>query len=754
MAGPASTTSSMTSTSHTLTHAPSVGFLSSYTDSSKPSSAMEMLQLFEAVKPGNRHSFLQPATSLPNASLQLAKATLDAYAGQICDEQQQRQREESKKRKRAEIPIKGEVLKIRKLHVDGFESGQVWQQAKRIITSTLQDSKGALQALEDLNGIQVNGVNGDAHADTLDQDEDISEVASVDDELTSRLEESEEDLEEDDEDESLDEEGFGGAELLDDEAEEDFEGIDDEEEEEEVNEDESEETSEEEELVEDPNGLNDGFFSIDNFNKQTQWFENADARADPDADRASDDDEVDWHADPLAEKPSTNGKAIKKPTKDVEDDIPSDMEDDDEEDEDGGPTFGDMDLDAPEGESEADEEDIDVDGGDDFNANEVYYKDFFAPPQRKGAKGDKPKRARESRRLEPDNNDVERAMADVRRDLFEDESEREDSEDALSDVSAGDPKSRRSAHERRQAKLAEEIRKLEAANVAKREWTMSGEAKAVDRPVNSLLEQDLDFEHVGKPVPVITAEVSESIEEMIKRRILAQEFDEVIKRRPDASEFSSTTRRGLVELDDTKAKQSLAEIYEEEHVKNANPDSYVSKADEKLQKEEKEIEQMWKEVSANLDALTSWHYKPKPAAPLLTVVSDVATISMEDAQPTTAQGVAGGDTALAPQEIYKAGKDTAEKGELVAKSGLPVAKQEMSREDKLRRRRQEKERARKAGIAGGKKPESAKAQAQKQTLGDLKLGGVKVINKKGEIVDMEGNKAKAIKAASSSSFKL
>lgn len=355
---------------------------------------------------------------------------------------------------------------------------------------------------------------------------------------------------------------------------------------------------------------------------------------------------------------------------------------------------------------------------------------------------------------EPDDADVDRAIADVRRDLFEDESEREDSEDALSDVSAGDPKSRRSAHERRQAKLAEEIRKLEAANVAKREWTMSGEAKAVDRPMNSLLEEDLDFEHVGKPVPVITAEVSESIEDMIKRRILAQEFDEVIKRRPDANEFSSNTRRGLVDLDDTKAKQSLAEIYEEEHVKNTNPDSYVSKADEKLRKEEKEIEQLWKEVSASLDALTSWHYKPKPTAPSLTVVSDVATISMEDAQPTTAQGVSGGDNTLAPQEIYKAGKDTAEKGEVVAKSGLPVAKQEMSREDKIRRRRREKERIRKAGGIGDKKPQSAKAQAQKQTLGDLKLGGVKVINKKGEIVDMEGNKAKAAKAVSSSSFKL
>ncbi|KAI1089308.1 Mpp10 protein [Rostrohypoxylon terebratum] len=760
MAGPASATSSMTSTSHTLTHAPSVGFLSAFADPSKPSSAVEMLELFEAIKSGNRHNFLQPAPAIPNASLQLAKATLDAYAGQICDEQQQRLREQSKKRKRAENGLgRGDLLKIRKLHVDGFESGQIWQQARRVIASTLHDSKITLQELEDRNEIQVNGISGGVQPDAHRSHEDISEAGSDDEESASEIEGSDEAERDVSDEEDFDEDDLEDDESLMNGIKGDVNDID--EEGDEVDgEDEPEDASEEasEELLEDPNGLNDGFFSIDDFNKQTQRFEDADARGDPDIDNGSDDDEIDWHTDPFTAKLPTNGKSHKKSTKGTEDEMASGIgmkDEDEDEDDEGGPTFGDMDLYAPERDSEDDEDRVDgMDGGDDFNANEIYYKDFFAPPQRKGARNGKARKFKEPRPTEVNGDDVERAMADVRRDLFEDESEREGSDDGLSDVSAGDPKSRKSAHERRQVKLAEEIRKLEAANVAKREWVLFGEAQATDRPINSLLEEDLDFEHVGKPVPVITSEISESIEDMIKRRILAQEFDEVIKRRPDASEFSSNARRGLVDLDDTKAKQSLAEIYEEEHVKNTNPDSYVSKADEKLQKEEKEIEQMWKEVSASLDVLTSWHYKPKPTAPSLTVVSDVATISMEDAQPTTAQGVSGGDHTLAPQEIYKAGKDTAEKGEVVAKSGLPVAKQEMSREDKIRRRRREKERLRKAGGAENKKPQSAKAQARKQTLGDLKTGGVKVINKKGEIVDMEGNKAKASKAASSSSFKL
>ncbi|KAJ1326578.1 U3 small nucleolar RNA-associated protein MPP10 [Microdochium nivale] len=741
----ASSDSSMTS--NTATHAPALAFLSAFTDSSRPTGAAEMLALLDTIRSGNRHSLLQASPAIPNASLQLAKATLDAYAAQVSDEQQERLKEANKKRKRQGGGGASDVLKIRRLHVDGFESSQVWQQARRIIDSTLQDSKEALQNLQETEEVVPSSINGETKV--VASDEDSFEVES-DDELSGEGEDSED---EDLASHSIDEGDVkAGSEELEDDLDETAkltEDYDDEEGEDFENDDEDEE-DDQEEYVEDPDGLNDGFFSLDKFNKESQWFENQDAKADPTTDQASDDEEVDWHADPMS---ATQPGLSKKSKKGAEDEAPSDMEDDEDDEELGGATFGDMDLDAPEGASDDEDLEDGLEDEDDHNANDVFYKDFFAPPQKKGSKDKKPWKPK-ARPAAPKEQDVERAMADVRRDLFEDESEREDSDDALSDVSAGDPRSRKSAHERREAKLAEEIRKLESASVAKREWTMAGEAKAADRPTNSLLEQDLDFEHVGKPVPVITAAVSESIEDMIKRRILSQEFDEVIKRRPGSDEFGSAPRRGLVDVDDSKNKQSLAEIYEEQHVKDSNPDTYVSKSDEKLRKDEVEIEQMWKDVCGKLDALSSWHYRPKAAAPSLTVVSDVATISMEDAQPATAQGVSGGDQTLAPQEIYKAGKETAEKGEVVAKSGLPIAREEMSREEKLRRRRREKERIRKSGPVGDQKPKSAKAQIRKDTLGDLRKAGVKVINKKGEVIDMEGNKAKGAAAVSSGNFKL
>ncbi|CEJ93125.1 hypothetical protein VHEMI08738 [[Torrubiella] hemipterigena] len=719
------TLSSNTSSSHTL----SVGSAMASTPITASGSIAALLATLDKA---NRHAFLQPSASLPTESLNIAKETLEAFAGKVSDQQLERLKE-SRKRKRGGDGSKQDVLKLRKVYIDGFQTNQVWKQAERIINSVLEYSEDLLMEMEANDEIVTEN-------EPLEFDANGFEVGS------------------DDDDDEEDEEGDIEAQLEDEDGEDlDMEGDLDEEEFGDAPEDDGEEGEEEEDdddddisqasYEEDPDGLNDGFFSLADFNKQSQWFEEQDAKGNPYTDQGSDDEQIDWDADPNA--PAKPGKA-KKPSKDM-DDEEGENDDDEESDEDDGPTFGDMALDAPEGESEDEDFDINPEDEEENNANGVFYKDFFAPPARK--KGDrKPRKDRPAKLEKPTAEDLERAMADVKRDLFDDESEVENSDDALSETSAGDPKSRRSAHERRQAKLADEIRKLEAASVAKREWTLSGEATAVERPTNSLLEQDLDFEYVGKPVPVITPEVSESIEDLIKRRILAQEFDEVLRRRPEA-EASNNTRRGLVEVDDTKSSKGLGELYEEDHVKNSNPDTYVSQSDEKLAKEEREIENMWKDLSSRLDALSSWHYKPKPVAATLSVVADVATITMEDAQPATAQAIAGESSRMAPQEVYKAGSKTAAAGEVVAKGGLPVARQEMSREDKSRQRRRHKERVRKAGAvtAGGSRAGLSK---KAQTIADLKKGGVKVINRRGEITDVDGNKVKAAKAASSSNFKL
>ncbi|KAK0116647.1 U3 snoRNP protein [Cadophora gregata f. sp. sojae] len=737
MANSSSASSSMTSTSHTMTAFPAASNVS--LSATKISTmASPMANLLQALAPENRHAFIAPTSFLPDASLGFVKETLDSFAGKLGEEQAERLKEQRKKRKRGDTgKDDGEVLKIRKIYTEGFEVEQVWEQARRVIDALRGDAERALEEMGELEGDSEG--EADEGVELLKFDEDGFEVGSDDESMEDGEGKDDGEL---DEDEELEENDLGDE-------EEDFEGLEGDEgfdEEEEEDEDDTPAGL----YVEDPHKLNDGFFSIDEFNKQTEFLEQQDAAADPYTGEASDEEDIDWDADPsaLVSKPVSSSK--RAAAMDVEDDDEEEEEDDEED----GPTFGNVDLNAPEGDSDDDSENDDMDQdpvGD--NTNNILYKDFFEPPPRKVGKAEmqasylerQAKRAAQTTAPADDEAGIERAIADVRRDLFDDESDQSGSEEALSDVEAGDPKSRKSAHERRQAKIAEEIRRLEAASVAKREWTLAGEARAADRPLNSLLDEDLDFERTGKPVLEVTAEVSESIEELIKRRILAQEFDEVIRRRPE-TETATSSRRGLFELDDSKPQQSLAEMYEEEHVKAHNPDTYVSKSDEKLRKEEAEIEGLWKDVSAKLDALSSWHYKPKPAAPSLTVVSDVATISMEDAQPTTASGISAGQSMLAPQEIYKAGKDkaTIEKGEIVPRTGAPVAREEMTREEKLRRRRREKERIKKRGGEEiGQRPESKKTKQKRETIGALKKGGVKVIGNKGEVRDVDGNKVMA-----------
>lgn len=58
--------------------------------------------------------------------------------------------------------------------------------------------------------------------------------------------------------------------------------------------------------------------------------------------------------------------------------------------------------------------------------------------------------------------------------------------------------------------------------------------KAHQRPANSALAVDLDFERTMKPPPLPTEEHRKSIEDIVKKRILDVRFDDVIRVVPPA----------------------------------------------------------------------------------------------------------------------------------------------------------------------------------------------------------------------------
>ncbi|KAK4541254.1 hypothetical protein LTR36_008170 [Oleoguttula mirabilis] len=684
------------------------------------------------------HSFLQPSLPLYTDTLAYLKHALDPLAADVSAIQQKRQQEARKKRKRGQHVGDEEVLRLQQIHTDGFGPEQVWEQARRVIDAARQEAERGLVEAQEQQAQDGADLGSASEEDGLGSEDESLGEEGVDYEVEGvDVDDGEEDGGEDD-DESEDLEGaLDRADQLgeDDYAEDDEMDMDGENGFDEDDDMEKDEPTEE--LVTDKFGLNDGFFSIDDFNKQSEFLEQRDARGDDDG-AASDEEDLDWDADPLAQ-PAADGEADGMANLDA---------DDADEDEEDGPTFGDPDAPSEDDEDEVEVGEMDAMGGM-GNTNSVMYADFFAPPAQKKRKNKKGRpnphnfpAAAANGDAEAQGEDMERTMAAVHRDLFEDEeSAGEEDAEEKEDLDPADPRSRRSAHERRRAALQEEIRKLEAANVAKREWTLSGEARAADRPLNSLLEEDLEFERAGKPIPVITAEVSENIEELIRRRILALDFQDIIRRRPD--DLATGPKRGRLdfELDNNKSKKGLAEEYEEEHLRNTDP-NFVDAKDEKTKKEEQEIEALWNKIRSDLDGLSSWHFRPKQAAPQLDIRVDAPVVTMEDARPSAGGEVAGASQ-LAPQEVYRAGEGA--KGvreEVAGKSGLPAAREELSREERKRRRRREKERIHKAGTNESAKPEGKGKKERKEVLGDLKRGGVKVIGKKGKVTDVEGREAR------------
>ena len=81
--------------------------------------------------------------------------------------------------------------------------------------------------------------------------------------------------------------------------------------------------------------------------------------------------------------------------------------------------------------------------------------------------------------------------------------------------------------------MEKKIKKLEDENVSEKYWAMTGEVSSRDRPEGSLLEVDVDFEHITRAPPVITEEITAELEDIIKKRIADESWDDVVRKKED-----------------------------------------------------------------------------------------------------------------------------------------------------------------------------------------------------------------------------
>ena len=179
-----------------------------------------------------------------------------------------------------------------------------------------------------------------------------------------------------------------------------------------------------------------------------------------------------------------------------------------------------------------------------------------------------------------------------------------------------------SSLEKRRARLNKEIEKREVEAISEKPWQLKGEVNASNRPQDSLLEDFVEVDVVSRPPPVITEETTLKLEDILRQRIKDKAWDDVEKKVKPVDtpvEF----KKKLI-MDQEKSKLSLAQIYEKDFVKQREALNPGEKTEEADPPEHIEIKKSMHSLFKMLDALSNFHYTPKPVSiSILSISKDI-----------------------------------------------------------------------------------------------------------------------------------
>lgn len=308
-----------------------------------------------------------------------------------------------------------------------------------------------------------------------------------------------------------------------------------------------------------------------------------------------------------------------------DDDESLDVENDDEDDEDDD-------------EDEETGKDFGKGGGFDKSTKYSMYEDFFGGRKKPQSK----------KHFASDNEPEEMNSGD-------DDIEMNSGDDEIhdSDQDAEQPTGKSSTHERQKEKIRKKIEQLEKENLETKSWIMQGEVTAARRPKNSALEVELDFVHNTRPAPVITEEVTSSLEDIIKRRIAEEQFDDV---QPKPT-LPSSAPKEQIKLDENKSEKGLAEIYEAEYMQRTGLASAPVSSSDALKNE---AALLFKRLCLKLDALSHFQFTPKPVIEDMSIQANVPALAMEEIAPVAISEA----SMLAPEELFTGEGPVKDEGEL------------------------------------------------------------------------------------------
>ena len=177
--------------------------------------------------------------------------------------------------------------------------------------------------------------------------------------------------------------------------------------------------------------------------------------------------------------------------------------------------------------------------------------------------------------------------------------------------------------------LDHQIDQLEDQLVGSKPWQLRGEINSGNRPVDSLLQEDLDFQRASGAAPSAhVPEVTNELEEIIKQRILDMNYDD------PKVKITNTLPEAAVKadfLDYEKSKKSLAELYEEDYKKDVLHLPIVTEQEAA----KRDSAALWRKLCYNLDLLSSLNPVPRPktSSDMHIKPSSVPAIAMEEAIP-------------------------------------------------------------------------------------------------------------------------